>query len=490
MSSNPYAVKISPHVAPYEVVTDENIAKYQKAAAMFDPSKLPSSLEEQKTLEENSIVYKNYVKSEKLSRLIRTDMERISFDSLLKDGLSDAFDSGNWIIHSFWNDDAYTGQANKGLFDCQLIDNTNFYVADPCETNVQKQPYVIIKTREYVYSLRQKAKKNGVKDYKKIDADKDTEDMAGNHENQSEDGKCTVLYFYQRTEEGLMCTITTRNADIRPEFNTGLSLYPVCIMAWDTRKNCIYGRSPVTEMIPNQLAINKIAALMIITAMNSAFGKVVYDKTRVEKWSNSVASAVGVNGGDVGSVAKILQGVPLPNSVMQFTTFLIGNTQQSMGMNDVMLGNVTPDNKSAFLAILQASSIPIENQKSRLRKMVEDFTRIYIDISRNFITQPRWVEVTNLEGKTYYEVFGKEDFDTPVNVAVDIGVSTLWSDIGSAQTLDNLMMQGKIDTSLYIKGLPVSYRPSNWLDIIEQATAPQPPQQLLPPQGGMTNGIS
>ena len=44
--------------------------------------------------------------------------------------------------------------------------------------------------------------------------------------------------------------------------------------------------------------------------------------------------------------------------------------------------------------------------------------------------------------------------EIPFTVELDVGASSYWSEIASMQTLDNLLMQGKIDTIEYLKRLP------------------------------------
>ena len=44
--------------------------------------------------------------------------------------------------------------------------------------------------------------------------------------------------------------------------------------------------------------------------------------------------------------------------------------------------------------------------------------------------------------------------EIPFTVELDVGASSYWSEIASMQTLDNLLMQGKISTVEYLKRLP------------------------------------
>jgi hypothetical protein len=44
--------------------------------------------------------------------------------------------------------------------------------------------------------------------------------------------------------------------------------------------------------------------------------------------------------------------------------------------------------------------------------------------------------------------------DIPCSIDLDAGASSYWSEIANMQTLDNLLMQGKIPTSEYLRRLP------------------------------------
>ena len=43
---------------------------------------------------------------------------------------------------------------------------------------------------------------------------------------------------------------------------------------------------------------------------------------------------------------------------------------------------------------------------------------------------------------------------TSCSIDLDAGASSYWSEIANMQTLDNLLMQGKIPTSEYLRRLP------------------------------------
>lgn len=462
VNSNLMAVNFSPLDAPYEVATDEKIQEYAKQRANYK-DKLAGKIKDD--LGDNPILKKE-MKAKKLTKLFSSDWERLQMDYVKIEGTKDALLTGDWVLYAYWDALNETGQANKGLIEIESIDNVNYYPGNPNEPNPQKQPYIIIKRRELVSNVKTEAKANGIKDdeIKKISSDTDTEDVAGDRGkkelNETEfSGKCTTLLYLWKENGKIKAKKSAKNVIIRDEWDTKLTRYPLCIFSWDTRKNSCHGRSPLTGLIPNQVYINKQAALYQLDTLSNVGGKVIYDKTRIEKWSNGVGTAIPCTGGTNDAITQI-QGVPLPSNSLNFIQMIMDNTLQTLGMNDVNMGNVNPENKSAFMAILEASSMPIENVKARMRKMIEDFALNYIDLLRANMTEPRWVEVVDDDGQPYYEVFGKEDFDGIINVKIDVGATTLWSKIATAQTADNLLNAKLIDMQQYLEMMPDDYIPN------------------------------
>ena len=83
------------------------------------------------------------------------------------------------------------------------------------------------------------------------------------------------------------------------------------------------------RLIPNQIFINKLFAMSMISLMTTAYPKIVYDKTRVPKWDNRVGAAIGINGGDVNSVAKIIDPAQISPQIAQFIQLAIDYTPVS-----------------------------------------------------------------------------------------------------------------------------------------------------------------
>ena len=97
----------------------------------------------------------------------------------------------------------------------------------------------------------------------------------------------------------------------------------------------------------------------------------------------------------------------------------------------------------------------MELTKQNLLQSIEDLGRIYMEFMAEYYGT-RYVE-TSLPGQQEKAVI-PFDFsvfnEVPFTVELDVGASSYWSEIASMQTLDNLLMQGKISTVEYLKRLP------------------------------------
>ena len=355
--------------------------------------------------------------------------------------------------YTYWDPDVDTGQPSKGAIRTEVLLNTQVMFGNPNSRDVQSQPYILIERRMLVKDARKRAKANG-KDTELITAD----DKEGGdpHLDQLGGDKVTVLLRLWRDDKsgtihGYECT---KNAEIRKEWDLGIKLYPITWMNWDYVQDCYHGQAMITGLIPNQIFVNKLFAMSMISLMTLAYPKVVFDKTKVAKWSNRVGAAIAVNG-NVDGVAKIIDPASISPQISQFIDIAISYTQKFLGASDVALGDTRPDNTSAIIALQRAAATPMELTKQNLLQSIEDLGRIYMEFMAEYYGT-RYVEVTGPNGQG--KVIVPFDFSVlkkiPFTVELDVGASSYWSEIASMQTLDNLLMQNKISTVEYLKRIP------------------------------------
>ena len=207
--------------------------------------------------------------------------------------------------------------------------------------------------------------------------------------------------------------------------------------------------------------------MVMRSLQTTAFPKIIYDKTKIPHWDGGVGRAIGVNGGDMNSIAKVMDPASVSPQISQFIDAAINYTQRFMGSTDVALGDGRPDNTSAIVALQRASNAPLELVKRNMYQAVEDLGRIYLDMMRAYYgtrlvqTQifrselPLRMELQQADMPTEFDFSVLEEL--PLQLKLDVGASSFWSEITSIQTLDNLLMQNRISLEDYLERIPEGY---------------------------------
>lgn len=422
--------------------------------------------------------------------------ERNRIPALLRQFARNAAVDGDGCLYSYWDPEMETGQEAKGGICTEVIENTRVFFGNPNDRRVQNQPWIMISSREICRDARNRARENGFSDWESIGPD---EDERGIDAAKRTDDKVTVLLLLWRDEDGkIMAFETTRSCALKKPWDTGLRLYPICWLNWDYIQDCYHGQAMITGLIPNQIFVNKIWALSMLSFLKTAYPKIIFDRTRVKSWDNRVGAAIGVNGGDVNTVARIMDPAVISPQISEFIQLAVSQTEESLGATSVALGDTRPDNTSAIIALQRAASTPTEMTKQNLYQCVEDLFRIYLEFMGHFYGK-RQVDMEPPEPLRQAAAFAGEqlpalipqDFDFsllkshPMILKLDVGASSYYSEIASMQTLDNLLMNGHITPIQYLERIPDGYIPARRALISELKAAKE--QQALPaptPTGG------
>lgn len=388
----------------------------------------------------------------KLKEILPTEIERINENIKLKSklrnsllngavdgdvGLYVRFDPDKTNIKSK-NDNALS--PVQGEITAEIVDNTNIHFGNHMISEVQEQPYIILSRAELTSELKNKYPEKA--ENIKPDSDESIEDT-------EEEITTELLYFYK--ENGTVHFIScTKDVILIEDTDTEQSLYPLSFFSWERKKKSCHGISVVEEIIPNQIAVNKLWAMAILFCQNNAFPKIFVDKTKVPEWNNNVGSVMGVIGNPNDAFASSFKGYDMSNQVIILVDKIIAYTKEFMGANDAVLGNVNPTNTSALIQMQKASAMPLELQRIAFYQFIEDYVRIAVDIIR---TKYGIRIVENKDGKKLAVDFGELDYNA--DIRVDIGAASAWSEVSQIQTMNNLFQAGIItDAELYLDSIP------------------------------------
>lgn len=408
-------------------------------------------------------------------RIINEELDALTelnnIPSLMREFARNAAVDGDGCLYTWWDPDAETGQDAKGCIRTEIVENLRVHFGNPNDRDVQSQPWIILERREIISAAQAEAKENGFETWRNIGGDGDNTNPDAAKE--TTDKVTTILLFWRDTKtRHIWAYKCARGSSIREPWDLGIKLYPISWLNWDYIQDCFHGQAMITGLIPNQIFVNKLWAMSQLSLMTTAFPKVVYDATRVGKWDNRIGAAIGIQGGDVNNVAKIIDPASISPQISQFIQLAVEETEQSLGATSVALGDTRPDNTSAIIALQRAASTPSEITKQNLYKSIEDLYRIYIEFMGEYYGK-RYVDMTTPEEvRQVYDFIGPEtpaeipmqfDFsqlkDMPMHIKLDIGASSYYSEIASIQTLDNLLKMGKIDTIQYLERIPDGYIP-------------------------------
>lgn len=439
---------------------------------------------------------------ERVAEIVNKEFDRLfefnRVPNLVREYMRNAAVDGDSCLFTFWDDTVDAGFGLRGGIRTEIVDNMRVGFSNTACRDPQKQPYILIERREMTNELRRAAQEAGNPRWNDIQPD--TENHNTDSYKNSSERSTVLLRMWKERKTGTVwaCEVSGR-VMLREPWDMGLRLYPVTWINWDYIPDSYHGQALVTGLIPNQIFVNKLFAMSMISLMTSAFPRTVYDKTRIPKWNNAVGAAIGVNGGDVSGVAKIIDPAQISPQIAQFIQTSVDYTRQFLGATSAALGETRPDNTSAIIALQRAASIPSEITKQNLYKSIEDLGRIYLDFMAAYYGK-RKVQVSMPDvGSDILAFAGKDpeeletvlfDYgilnDMPMALKLDVGASSYWSEMASVQTLDNLLMQDKITIEEYLERIPDGYIPKRQELIASRKQAAQ--QQMMQPEEQSTGG--
>lgn len=426
-------------------------------------------------------------------------MERNNMTAKNREFLRNAAVCGDGCIHYYFDPTIENGQDVKGEIVAEMIDNLRVIFGNPNCREVQRQPWIMLTRRELVEDVKDRAadlKDAGLCSMEDIEAILPDSEKFNNEYDSKTDDKVTVItyYFHNRETGTIWCIECCESGIIRDAYDTEYKLYPLVWINWDYIRDCYHGQAMVTGLLPNQKFINKMFALVSISLLTTAFPKIVYDKNRVRRWDGGVGTAIGVNG-NVADVAKVVEGAPMSPQIAQFIEMAFDKTRSLLGASDVAMGDSRPDNTSAIIALQRAANTPMELVKQNDYQCMEDSARIWIDMmSVRYGT--RMVEMTmdldnpgeqplgmQLPAQSFLQPF---DFsilkEIQINIRLDVGASSYWSEMANVQTLENLLMNGHINAVQFLDRLPSGYLVKKQ-ELIDELKA-----QMMPPAANTGTG--
>ncbi|MBR0081556.1 MAG: hypothetical protein IJP98_02315 [Clostridia bacterium] len=461
----------------------------QRVCAMFISKVVSDDIAANLTALKNAKAQENTLRT--ISGEIEAVFELLELKRQNRQHVRDAIVDGDTAAFFWFDADAPTGQAAKGAIRSEIVENINVIFGNPYSSRVEEQPYIIVLLRKPLDEMKDEARKNGIPE---SDINNILPDSDDNQEEEGDDNTLVTVAvkLWKDPKSGSVQAIkTTEHCLIRGKWDTLMRRYPLAWMSWEKIRNSYHGRSAITGLIPNQIALNKTYTSIVTQIRNTSFPKLIYSD-QVKEWDPSPAKAIKVPGTiDISKVATYLQGAPVNPSVTNVMDSMLSLTRDCMGVSDATMGNVRPENAAAIIALQTADNYPIELHRQEFYAFVEAQVRIIIDMMRAYYGKRQIViETVNQMTGEVEEQEKTFEFSTltdeNVKVRVDIGASSYWSETMQVQTLNNIFTSGVMNDpeafELFLQVMPDKYVPhkQKLIDFAkrhQQQTAPEPVDQ-------------
>lgn len=392
-----------------------------------------------------------------LDRAFASAIERSGVKSMGRALLKNACVDGDGCFYIHFDPALETGQKVKGDIAVELIDSTNIYFGNPASDDVQRQPYLIIAMRRDADEVREEARANGCSadEIAAIVPDGDSETLR--YRTAGDNQLVTVLLHMRKTKDGIAFCKTTRTATVMREKTLPYRHYPVAYMSWNRVRNSCHGESPITEAIPNQIAINKLYSMYVQCIKQVAFPKIIYDMTRFPNgWSSDVGKAVGMRGNPNEAIASAFRAPDISAQVLTLLKQMMTDTMELMGASEAALGTVRPDNTSAIVAVQNATAAPMELTRMEFYRFTEDWARIFLDlmgvhygVRQIAVSDDTGAEPT-MQPFDFSSLAGQD-----LRLQIDVGAASYWSETMQTVTNDHLLESGVIsDPIAYLENVP------------------------------------
>lgn len=357
----------------------------------------------------------------------------------------------------------------------EKISKNDIYYGDENNSEIQTQPYILIRQRKSVIEARNLAASEGVpkEELEKIIGDNQTWEEAGDQAKYEVDDKVTIITKFYKNNGKVYYTMATRYLDIIKDENSGLTRYPIAHMLWEDKEGSARGEGEVRNLIANQIEVNKTLMRRALVAKQTAYPQKIVNVDAIENPSavDTVGGTIKVKGKQVEDVKKmfaITQPMQMSSDVELLQNDLIKTTRELAGAGDITTGAVNPETASgkAILAVQNASQQPLVEQMASLKDFIEQISLIWLDMiitynPNGLILQDKSInQITGEETITPIKVNEEALTKLKASVKIDITPISAYDKYAQELSMENLLKGGwfspqKIgQLETYVEALP------------------------------------
>lgn len=364
-----------------------------------------------------------------VTRFAEYQMKEMGQSLLERRGTKDSLLKGTFVWYFWWNEDKIgLNGATEGALEGSVVDLANVAVSNPTEKDIQKQEYIIIRSRQSVKSVKEACSILNDEEKEKCILPTDYQGVyTKDAEQTNEENTYVYLKFFRQDNEVyfMKCTddivfqeavslnpLTNMEA-LEPKeekdeetyesdgINRGMmevpsdytedemyknklkaTLYPVVFCSFIERDNCIFGVSFAEQLIPIQKVINQMVATTVLTAIKAPMPTVIVKEGALGTSSVDLSRAGGVivdrspQGTDG---IKVLNTGSVPTTHYELAQSIISLTKDVYRANDILNDGRNISSGMSAIAIQQLTAIqekPVAQWQEALSKAIEDEAKI------------------------------------------------------------------------------------------------------------------
>ncbi len=353
---------------------------------------------------------------------------------------------------------------NKNMPEIEVLNKTDIYFGNENHSDIQKQPYILLKKRMPVSLAKVLAEENGAskQEIQYILGDQETFEEAGDSAKEEKDNMVTVVWKLWKENKNVYMSIATRYCNIKENENTGLSLYPVTHMIWEEKQGSARGAGEITVgLIANQIEVNKTLMRRALVAKNTAYPQKVVNIDKIQNPSalNEVGGIIKVSGIGVQNVQDAFTNInpaQMSSDVERLQQDLIQTSRELASASQAASGDVDAEEASgrAILAVQQASQQPLVEQLGMIKKTIEDIARIELDMLKTYSEDG--LEVENevqdpMSGQTTIQIEKIDGIvlkELQATVKVDVTPKSAYDKYAQERSIENLFIKGMFNPQM------------------------------------------
>jgi hypothetical protein len=353
---------------------------------------------------------------------------------------------------------------NKDMPEIEVLNKTDIYFGNENHSDIQKQPYILLKKRMPVSLAKVLAEENGAskQEIQYILGDQETFEEAGDSAKEEKDNMVTVVWKLWKENKNVYMSIATRYCNIKENENTGLSLYPVTHMIWEEKQGSARGAGEITVgLIANQIEVNKTLMRRALVAKNTAYPQKVVNIDKIQNPSalNEVGGIIKVSGMGVQNVQDAFTNInpaQMSSDVERLQQDLIQTSRELASASQAASGDVDAEEASgrAILAVQQASQQPLVEQLGMIKKTIEDIARIELDMLKTYSEDG--LEVENevqdpISGQTTIQIEKIDGIvlkELQATVKVDVTPKSAYDKYAQERSIENLFIKGMFNPQM------------------------------------------